>query len=118
MCLQQHPLVGSVCSDASPGSPAVEAGNVCCFSSTRSLISPVGNRLTLGSSLITYLLRAGGFPCRLIDSNPDPIQFCAENGTGNSFLQIKEKDALTTNTVLRALACIQAQIPGLLAFFG
>jgi len=72
MCLQQHPLVGRICSDASPGFPALEASNVCCFSSKRSLISPVGNRLTLGSFLITYLLQDGRFPSRLIDSDPSP----------------------------------------------
>lgn len=83
MCLQQHPLVGSVCSDASPGFPTVEANNVCCFSSTHSLISPVGNRLTLGSSLITYLLRASGFPCHLIDSKPDPISSARKSEQGN-----------------------------------
>lgn len=66
-----------------PGLPAVEASNVCCFSNPSSLISPVGNCLTLGSSLITYLLWAGGFPCCLIDSNPNPISSAQKTARGN-----------------------------------
>lgn len=34
-----------------------------------------------------------------------------------ALLQIKKKDAFATDTVLRALTCIRAQIPSLLAFW-
>lgn len=73
MCLQQHPLVGSVCSDASPEFPAVEASDVRCLSGARSRLSPLGNLLALGCSLISHLLPAAGLPCHLTDSHPHPI---------------------------------------------